>query len=171
MVNLFVLKSKKSQYFVVAAIIFISLALMLVSGVMISGKQRNVFDELKENFLVEANVAINSAVSLYHETESSVPEQFDRYVQNYIEYSASRNVDFRLVYFLLYEDRIYAKNYLDTTLSISTRFDRYDLEPGEMINTTAYNYIEMSTGNRQYLFLFDESPLQLRSLFELKVRN
>lgn len=166
-----VFRGKKSQYFIVAAIIFISLALMLVSSAVMGGKQRNVFDELKENFLVEANIAINSAVSLYHETGLSVPEQFDEYVQNYREYSASRNVDFRLIYFLLYEGRIYVKNYLDANLSISTRYERYNLEPNQMINMTAYNYVEMSSENSQYLFLFDESPLQLRSLFELRVRN
>ncbi len=169
--DLFMPRGRKSQYFIVASIIFISLALMLVSSVLVGGTRRNVFDELKQNFLVEANVAINSAVSLYHETGQSVPDQFDSYVQNYIEYAASRNVDFRLIYFMLYEDRIYAKNNLDIPVVVSTRYDRYDLEPGQMINTTAYNFIEMSAGNRQYLFLFDESPLQLRSLFELSIRN
>ena len=167
----FIIIGKRSQYFVVASIIFISLALSLVSVNLMGGKSRQVFDELKNNFLTEAYIAVNSASSSYQYGSESVPEFFDNYVSDFIIYSASRNIDFKLVYLLLYDNRIYIKSNMDVPYTISTRYDTVILEPNMMINISAYNYVELYSSGKQYLFIFDESPLQLRSLFELRVSD
>ena len=164
-------KNKKSQYFVVAAIVFISLALVLVSSNIMGGSRRPIFEELKSNFQNEAYIAINSAIASSFESEYNVFEQFDNFVERYILYSAEKGVRFDLVYLLMYEDRIFIKNYLDSDFMISTQFGEYNLSYMDVLNVSAENYIELRNPTNNYLFVFDDLPVQFRSVSELKIIN
>ncbi|MFW6230890.1 MAG: hypothetical protein ACOC32_02605 [Nanoarchaeota archaeon] len=160
------LSSKKAQFYVIAAIILSSMAVVVVSNNLMGVKDRSVFDELRENFLVESYMAINGATA----RQVSVPDAFDSYVIRYKDYAAGRNIDFDLVYLLLLDDQIIIENHLDENVRILTSFHDFVLNGSSGQNITAENAVTVQKDGRDYLFVFNDNPVQLRALFELRVR-
>ncbi len=158
-------KAKKGQYFVVAVVILITLAVTLVSSDLIGARERSEFDEVRSNFLTEAYVAINAASA----SEEDVPEAFFDYVMNFRTYASSRNIDFDLFYMLKHNNTITAMNLLGEDVEILGD-DRVTLSDGESHEVEPQLNIDVLTEGRNYLFTFNEDETQLRATFEISAR-
>lgn len=159
-------RTKKAQYYVVSAIVLCSLAVVLISSNMMGAKDRSVFSELRENFLTEAYISLNNAAG----NGEFLPTAFDSFIQDFQDYADGRNIDFNLVSMLLVDGRIYITNYVDTPITILTTYHDIQLNSSESINISALNVVTVQKDSREYLFVFNENPIQLRALFEIKVK-
>jgi hypothetical protein len=161
------LHSKRSQYFVITAVILCTMAVTLVSSNLMGGKQRTVFDELRDNFATEAYIAINGAIA----EDEPLHETFEDFVARFRDYSSSRNVDFNLVYLLMYDETLYAKNFLADDVDVVSKYERFSLLSNSSVSFPAEDSVEVHLDDNFYLFAFDDSSVQIRAFFELKIKN
>lgn len=165
--KIYLFSSKKSQYFLITAVILCTMAVALISTNFMGAKQRTVFDELRQNFATEAYIAINGAIA----EDAPLHETFEEFVTHFRDYSSSRNVDFDLVYLLLNDDTIFAKNFLSVDADVVSRYNRFSLEPNESVKFDFEDSIEVNARDTSYLFVFDDSRVQLRAFFEIRIKN
>jgi hypothetical protein len=132
----------------------------------LEAKIGTVFTELRENFLTEAYISLNGAAG----NGEFLPETFDLFVQDFQDYADGRNIDFDLVSMLLVDDYIYITNYVDEPIRILTTYHNVLLNTSETMNISALNVVTVQKDSREYLFVFNENPIQLRALFEIRVK-
>lgn len=101
-------KNKKSQFFIFAAIIIISLTLMLFSDTFIPKAKRDNFKEMSDNYASEAPYAINSAITQNKDPVVSL----DDFTKKFIEYAKYQNVDFKVLYIIKAKDFLTVSNRL-----------------------------------------------------------
>ena len=159
--------NKKGQFYIVAAVILISFAASLISPSFMGSRDRQVLRDIRDNFVTESSLAISGTAA----KGKQIPPEFDDFINKFRDYSSGRNINFNLVSILLVEDEVYVKNYLDETVTIQTAFNSLQLNHTQGANLTATNTIAIVKDNRDYTFVFNENPIQLRALFEVEFAN
>ena len=158
--------SKKGQYYIIAAVILCSLALGLVYSSAVSAKGRTVFDDLKKNFETESSIALNGIISSDLEAFST----YDDFVQDFRRYALSRNVDFDLVYLLMYNNTIYVKSYIESEVIARNAFDSVRLNSTNSTQFAATNFVSITKDDAEYNFPFDDRQVQFKAIFEITAR-
>ncbi len=161
-----IIRSKGGQYFIVAAVILIILAMGLVASNLIGPRDRHVFAVMRNNFVTESHMAINSAIA----SDMNIQDSYLGYVVRFREYAESRNIDFDLVYMLLYNDTIVVTNLIGQDIEVITTHQRDDLSHGDVSEFYAERFMEIYLGGTYYSFEFGEDDVQLRAMFDISVR-
>ncbi len=160
------IRTKKSQYFVVAAVILIIMAMGLISTNLIGPRDRHVFQLMRNNFMTESHMAINSAAG----SGKDIQESYLDYVNRFRDYAESRNVDFDLVYMLAYNDSITVVNLLNTDIEAISTNKREWLSHGDVEIFPPDSHMEISAAGSYYSFRFGEDDVQLRAMFDISMR-
>ncbi|MFP4112118.1 MAG: hypothetical protein ACLFPQ_02090 [Candidatus Woesearchaeota archaeon] len=153
--------NKKAQFYIFVAVIFCSLALTLILGNFGARGYKVVFDKLQNNFVEESGFVVNSA--LY--SGESPNERLKDFIGFYQNYSISRNVDFRMLYFLVLEDNIYANNLLDSDILVEASGETYELNSSSEIIMPKYDMLDVTIDGYENRLYFTNESSQLKMYF------
>jgi hypothetical protein len=159
--------NKKGQFYIFVAVIFCSLALTLVLSNFGTRGYKSVFENVKENFVTESSYVINSA--LYSDLD--IRSQFDEFIGFYKNYSLTKNVNFRFLYFLVHDDVLHMNNQLDFDVAIETSTDRYDLPAYTNLSIVQPDYVDVDVDNFITTVPFTNDTTQIKMYFRLGLIN
>ncbi len=108
-------KSKKGQFYLMTAIIFCSVMFILLYNQQPVPKVNPEFEALYNNYIYEVPIAINNA--LYE--NKNLSRNFDNFTSDFMAFAKKQNIDFRVFYALVYEDKIEVVNYLKHSVNIT----------------------------------------------------
>jgi len=109
-------KSKKGQFYLLTAIIFCSVMFMLLYNRQPIPKVNPEFEKLYNNYIYEVPIAINSAIY----ENKNLSKNFDNFTINFMTFAKERNIDFRVFYVLVYDDKLEVVNYLKHVVNITS---------------------------------------------------
>ena len=157
------LRSKRAQFYILAAILLVGYVMTIAPAAIKPKKPISTFKSLHQNYMDESAKAINNAV--YY--DSNVSELLMNFSDSFSAYAKTRDPNFRLVYALLYRDRIYMKNYLDETINATANTTLVGLGGNSYTDTAAAGSLALNVSNLIYTLRFDK-PVQLRAFFRTK---
>lgn len=166
MFSFLLIKPRKAQFYIVAAVILCGLAVALVSSSFVVSKNKIVFAELQNNFMRESSMAINSALGSGDDLYTS----FEDFVSEFRDFAEERNIEFNLVYLLKDNENIYIRNYVDDVIFVETPVLTTSISSGDILNISAYEYVGIRDGTEDYVFEFEDEHVALRALFEISLR-
>jgi len=74
------------------------------------------FEKLYNNYIYEVPIAINSAIY----ENKNLSKNFDNFTINFMTFAKERNIDFRVFYVLVYDDKLEVVNYLKHVVNITS---------------------------------------------------
>jgi hypothetical protein len=120
--------NRKSQFYMFAALIFISTLFFGIASIsQIRIREKEDFQNYRDNYLYEARIVINNAVREHH----NISAQLRDYTEAFIRYGDERNLELGIVYIYSRNQTMYIVNYLKETILISTESYNGALEPGQ----------------------------------------
>lgn len=104
----------KGQFYLLTGLIFIFFIFSLSGSIAYLSSSSDPFLELKNNYVIEANKCINSAIN----QERDPFLYLDEFSKNYMLYAKTRGMDFRFVYVLSQDNTLKIVNYLNNNIDI-----------------------------------------------------
>lgn len=157
-VKLINVKSKKGQFYILTAIIFCSVMFTLLYNRQPIPKVNPEFENLYNNYIHEAPIVINNA--LYE--NKNLSSSFQNYTSNFMAFAKEKNINFKVFYVLVYDNKIELVNYLNAPINIESGNILLNISQKRVIEKiqnltvdyqgTIYNY-NISDENVQFKFL------------------
>jgi hypothetical protein len=142
-------QSKKAQYYMFAAIIFIAAVFVIsYSKSGISVKRNEMVNEIITNYVYEGTEVINNA--MYH--KNNVSEAMREYTENFIGYAESDIEKMGVVFMFSKEGKIYLNNYIDEEINI---VGETNLAFGQERVMDFEDRIGIGYNNETYYYTFD----------------
>lgn len=157
--------SKKGQFYIFVAVIFCSLALTLVLSNFGTRGYRIVFENVKDNFVSEAPNVINSALF----TGANLTEQFEEFALYYQDYAKTRNVNFRILYFIVHNGILQINNLLDFDIGVATALANYQINSSTMVELEKPEYVDVTVDDYVTHIPFTNDTTQIKMYFRLGV--
>ena len=159
-------KSKKAQYFIVGTVIIIIMSFAIISSNFVVSHDRDIFELLRQNFLAESTMAINSAAA----SGLNIEQSYLSYVTRFRDYAASRNVQFDVFYLLAYNDSIIVVNLFNADVETISANQRELLSHGDVVEFIPDQYFEINARGSYYSFEFGQDDVQLRAMLDISSR-
>lgn len=155
-------KTKKAQFYIFTSIILsILLFSIYASSAKMFSPSKN-YDELSSNYINEATNVINHAIY----ADQNVFDSFDRYTQDFIKYSKTKNTEFKVLYILKNDEDLRIVNYLNQEVNISGQ--EKDLGVAQKTTIEAANNITIRYDGIDYYFIFSNETVQFKALIKQK---
>jgi hypothetical protein len=155
--------NKKGQFYIFMAVVFCSLALLLILSNFGARGLKPVYNDLKNNFVKESHFVINSA--LYGDVD--LMTRLNNFISYFSDYSKSRNVDFNVLYLLSRDDVLYVTNYLDEDVGLSSSYGNYNILSNSTVILDKDSSIYIDVDDVVNKLDFDDSYLQTKIYFKL----
>lgn len=139
---------KKGQFYILAAIILTG---MLISSLVLSGiRSPTKYADIPKSYMDEAYYVINLAILNFPQ---NVSQYVYDYTDNWLEFT---NHKYLVVPVLRYNNKIYVKNYLDETISVSyPSVGELDLQPDSEI------VLDFTDNNLLINYDYEDYPINL----------
>lgn len=157
------MKSKKAQFYIFTAIVLIGYVMTIAPSAVTPKKPVSTFRNLHENYVAESPKIINNAMHY----DGNVSALFENFSDSFMAYAKTRDPNFGLAYALLYEERIYAKNYLGETINITANTTVIGLNSDSKGEAAKAGTAEFNVSGLAYTLKFTE-PVQAKVFFRAK---
>jgi len=153
--------NKKSQFYIFAAVIFISAVFLIVmNSSSVTVTRLEGITDLRDNYIYEAKIVIDNSVY----NNQDISDSLANYTEEYLNYADSRELNLGIVYLYQYNGRIYIVNYINEPINIPTIDVTLQLE--EEVATDYIEEIAVSYQNETYYYNFNRGPqIQFKTLF------
>lgn len=151
-------RSKKGQFYLLTAIIFCSVMFMLLYNRQPIPKVNPEFGKLYNNYIYEAPVAINNAIY----ENKNLSKNFDNFTINFMTFAKERNIDFRVFYVLVYDDKLEVVNYLKHAVNITN--NNLLLNSSQKRVLDKLNNLTIEYGGTIYIYNITEEDIQFKVL-------
>ncbi|MEM4337126.1 MAG: hypothetical protein QXG86_03925 [Candidatus Woesearchaeota archaeon] len=132
--------NKKSQFYIITAVILLALTFGLSKPKIKYASDRN-FKELCENYIKEAPFAANTG-------------NLNEFTQKFVDYGKTKEPNFGLLYLEIRQDNITAFNLVKKT----TYINEFKLSFNETLTTDRENQVIITLDKNQYIFNTSEYP-------------
>lgn len=151
---------KKGQFYIFVAILLSAISFSMLKGSTVLAKPHS-FEDIRANYIQESEFVLNNAIY----QEQNPFEQFDHFTKNFQKFAREKNINFEVVYMLLYQDTIKIVNYLSVPVTVNITGTEEKLFPNEgtFIDKVAALKISFEGLENTYKFAPDE-PVQLKLL-------
>jgi hypothetical protein len=127
------LTSKKSQFYLLTALVLIGYSTLLLQSFNVVPDSSQNFRKVYDNYVFESSVAINNALF----AQADVGAENERFMDRFIAYSRMKKLDVEIFSILAVGDRVYFSNRMQNTVriielneTIPTGSDTYFLRGG-----------------------------------------
>jgi len=167
----------KGQFYILTGVIFIFFIYSLTVGVSYTAQNSDPFEDLKQNFITEANKAINSAIY-----EGNDPFfNLDSFSKEFMQYAKERGMEFRFIYILSYDGSLKIVNYLNNNVDIYYEDKLISncnngvcnpLIPNNLAELDWLPSLRLNFLDKSYFFEFSDSKnVELKVLFRGELRR
>ncbi|MBI2136943.1 hypothetical protein HYU12_00310 [Candidatus Woesearchaeota archaeon] len=157
------LRSKKGQFYIFAAIVLITFAFMIAKPAPKLQEKPDAFKELYQNFITESSIVVNTA--LYD--NANVSDRYRSFADSYSQYATTKSPKFRFAYILKDDNTLVIGNRLGEELNVTLSNTSQTLGDKKELTTSpqkATLYIE----GTKYEFTMGQETYQAKTLFRQK---
>ena len=143
------MKANKGQLYILTAVILIAIAFSISqSRNILAPETGSTFDQLADNFKMEAPKMINNAIA----EQRNATQQMMVFATSYVQYAKTRDNQFGLVYAFINDDDVFIHNIMGRSIQINYG-GSFTLEQNEYIHAkrTASN-IKVMVDQSTYTF-------------------
>ena len=153
--------NNKSQFYMFAAIILVTLVFVIVSNSsIISTSKIQETKNYLNNYKHEAKIVINNA--LY--ANKNISYELRNFTESFISYGEYKNLDFDIMYIYSNNNNLYIVNYLNQSVLVTSLGITVNKE--QEISTGFNNTIIIRYQNESYNFNFTSpNEIELKTLF------
>ena len=131
------IKSKRAQFYILTAIILISVSTLLLQPRIITPKASKAFSNIYDDFAFESNSAINTAL---RQGASPVSET-QRFVDSFISYAKTKKMKLEIFSILVNSNTIYAYSRMNSEVLLITQ--NYTLIPNSTYSFSSSGISEL----------------------------
>jgi hypothetical protein len=156
---------KKGQFYIFVAVLFCALALTLVTSNFGTRGYKVVYENVKNNFVAESNYVVNSALS----NNENVTDNFLDFSQYFLNYSKTKNINFRILYFLVDKDVLYINNMLDFAVNVTADNSWQIINSSSAVEIPKPDYVDVKIDDYTTRIELTNETTQLKMYFRLGV--
>jgi hypothetical protein len=143
--------AKKSQFYVLTAVLLIIASFMIVANNnAIRVKTSDVSKGFLENYMYESTIVMNNA--FYY--NSNVSEALRNYTESFIDYAQKKNQKLGIAFLFSEDEQIHIVNYLKEPVLIISSGETINFEAEKVFQYA--NEVELKYQNISYYFYFSE---------------
>ena len=152
---------RKGQFYIFIALLLSSLIFTVYPSTLTSVQTEYSFQSITKNYVDESSKVVNSAII----KKRDIFQTFEEYTLDFIDYAATRNLNFELAYILINKTHIRIVNYLSAPIIIITEFEEEELEDhtSEIFNRDFSEFKLLFIG-KEYFYKITKEDVQLKFL-------
>jgi len=153
--------NKKGQFYIFIALLLSSLVFTMYPFTSSVIQTEYSFQSLTQNYLSEAPKVVNSAVI----KKIDMFQSFEDYTLNFIDYAATKNLNFELAYILINKTDLKIVNYLNLPITVIKGSDEVELEnhSSEIFNLD-FDELKLQFNDKDYHYQITKEDIQLKFL-------
>lgn len=154
--------NKKGQFYLLTAVILATVLWASLPSQQEETIVRPTFDVLRENFIAESPNVINYALL----NEENVTEVFSSFVEEFIRFGETRQVEFGVVYLIRTANGLEVGNFIGEEVKVEVYGVVESLSPGQLGTYPSGPTSTIYLDETPFRYTFNNDPVQFKALFK-----